>query len=67
MDKKKIYTIDLTSKKALDSPIYYLRQNDIVYVEPNNGRINATSLGNYSFFVSVAGVIISVMAVLVRK
>ncbi len=65
--QKKIYTIDLTSKKALDSPIYYLRQNDIVYVEPNNGRINATSLGNYSFFVSVAGVIISVMAVLVRK
>lgn len=26
--------IDLTSKSAFDSPYYYLKQNDIVYIEP---------------------------------
>jgi polysaccharide export outer membrane protein len=26
--------IDLTSRESLDSPFYYLQQNDVVYVEP---------------------------------
>lgn len=30
--------IDLTSKSMLDSPYYYLQQNDIVYVEPNDRK-----------------------------
>lgn len=29
------YRIDLTSKDILSSPVYYLEQNDLVYVEPN--------------------------------
>jgi len=29
------YRIDLTSKEVLSSPVYYLEQNDIIYVEPN--------------------------------
>lgn len=33
-----IDTVDLTSKEILNSPYYYLRQNDIVYVEPNAKR-----------------------------
>lgn len=32
----KVYTrIDLTSKELTKSPVYYLTQNDVVYVEPN--------------------------------
>lgn len=30
-----IGNIDLTSKEILNSPYYYLHQNDVVYVEPN--------------------------------
>ncbi|KWW29655.1 MAG: polysaccharide export outer membrane protein [bacterium P3] len=33
-----IGTLDLTSKEIFDSPYYYLHQNDMVYVEPNNRR-----------------------------
>lgn len=33
-----IDTVDLTSRELLSSPYYYLRQNDIVYVEPNDKR-----------------------------
>ena len=31
-------TVDLTSRELLSSPYYYLRQNDIVYVEPTERR-----------------------------
>ena len=33
-----IDTLDLTSREVLNSPYYYLRQNDIVYVEPTEKR-----------------------------
>jgi len=40
----KTYTrIDLTSKEVFNSPVYYLTQNDIVYVEPNNSAISGAS------------------------
>jgi polysaccharide export outer membrane protein len=41
--KKIIHRIDLTSKDVLSSPYYYLKTNDVVYVEPNNARIASTS------------------------
>lgn len=40
----KTYTkIDLTKKEVFNSPVYYLTQNDIVYVEPNKAAINASA------------------------
>lgn len=60
---KQIHTIDLTNKETLNSPLYYLAQNDVVYVEPNKSMIQS-SVVNYSLFISVAGIIISVLAVL---
>lgn len=37
-DETVVDTIDLTSREILNSPYYYLHQNDIVYVEPNKKR-----------------------------
>ena len=31
-------TLDLTSQELFDSPYYYLQQNDVVFVEPNDKR-----------------------------
>jgi polysaccharide export outer membrane protein len=40
----KTYTqIDLTSKEVFNSPVYYLTQNDVVYVQPNNAAISSAS------------------------
>ncbi len=36
--------IDLTSKEAFKNPAYYLTQNDVVYVEPNNSAIKTSTL-----------------------
>lgn len=33
--KKIEYRVDLTSKDLFNSPVYYLEQNDVIYVEPN--------------------------------
>ncbi len=40
----KTYTrIDLTNKEVFNSPVYYLTQNDYVYVEPNKSAISGAS------------------------
>jgi polysaccharide export outer membrane protein len=35
--------LDLSSSNLLTSPYYYLRANDIIYVEPNKTRVSAAS------------------------
>ncbi|SDS72562.1 polysaccharide export outer membrane protein [Maribacter dokdonensis] len=64
----KVYTrIDLTTKEALNSPVYYLTQNDVVYVEPNNSAIKTSSLDNRaSIAISVASLLITTALILVR-
>lgn len=68
----KIYKLDLTNgKQMLESPAYYLKQNDIVYVEPNNIKkrettVNGNTYLSASFWISVASFLTSI-AVLVFK
>ena len=58
----KVYTrVDLTSKEILNSPVYYLTQNDVVYVEPNNSAVSQSSLDNR------AGIAISIVSLLVTS
>ncbi|WP_405415758.1 polysaccharide biosynthesis/export family protein [Maribacter sp. Asnod1-A12] len=65
----KVYTrIDLTSKEALNSPVYYLTQNDVVYVEPNNSAIKTSSLDNRaSIAISVASLLITTTILLINN
>lgn len=50
---KTSYRLDLTSSSILNSPVYYLKQNDVVYVEPNRAQRNSASIN------SRAGILIS--------
>ena len=66
--KKEEFRVDLTKRDALNSPVYYLAQNDVIYVEPNGARIQSSKYTqNTSIFVSIAGVIITVISVLTRN
>ncbi|TYP94597.1 polysaccharide export outer membrane protein [Sphingobacterium allocomposti] len=66
--QKQEFRVDLTKRDALNSPAYYLAQNDVVYVEPNGARIQSSKYTqNTSIFVSVASVIITVISVLTRN
>ena len=65
--KKVQYRVDLLSKKIFTSPVYYLQQNDVVYVEPNYAKIqSASSNSNTSLIISVTAVLISVLNILTR-
>ncbi len=55
-----IYTLNLNDKKLFGSPAYFLQQNDVVYVEPNQTKANSSRYGaaeNYR--VSTLSVLIS--------
>lgn len=65
----KVYTrIDLTRKQSLNSPVYYLTQNDVVYVEPNRSAITQSALDNRaSIMVSIASVLITSTVLLITR
>jgi len=65
--KKEEFRLDLTRRETLNSPAYYLTQNDVVYVEPNGARVQSSKYSqNTSIFISVASVLITVISVLTR-
>lgn len=65
----KVYTrIDLTSKDILSSPVYYLTQNDVVYVEPNKSAITSSTLDNRAgIAISIASLLITSTLLLIRN
>jgi len=65
--QKTMHRLDLTQKTTLNSPYYYLAQNDVIYVEPNKAQINNSKLGaNSNIIISVASLLITVISVLTR-
>ncbi|MEN5058269.1 polysaccharide biosynthesis/export family protein [Sphingobacterium kitahiroshimense] len=65
--EKTINHLDLTKQETLNSPYYYLAQNDVIYVEPNKAQINNSKLGaNTNIIISIAGLLITVISVLTR-
>jgi polysaccharide export outer membrane protein len=58
--RKKEYRLDLTKTDFINSPVYNLQQNDIVYVEPNQSKVNSSRVSSTAgIFVSVATLIIT--------
>lgn len=65
--QKTMHRLDLTAQGTLNSPYYYLAQNDVIYVEPNKAQINNSKLGaNTNIIISIAGLLITVISVLTR-
>ena len=67
-DGKKIHEyLDLTDPNVINSPFYYLQQNDVVYVEPNGAQMQSASYNrNAGVYISIASVLIS-LAVLITN
>ncbi|KFF00345.1 sugar transporter [Chryseobacterium formosense] len=54
--------IDLTSAQFINSPYYYLKQNDVIYVQPNSNREKAARVDpNTGLYISVASVLASLV------
>lgn len=66
-----VHWVDLRNKDFFNSPVYYLKQNDVVYVQPNKVRagqstINENNVKSVGLWVSVASFLTS-LGVLVFK
>lgn len=69
---QKAYRIDLcSSESVMTSPVYYLQQNDIVYVEPNSMKarqstVNGNTLRSSTFWMSLASLLTTIIVVIVK-
>lgn len=66
------YTIDLRNINSIfNSPIYYMQQNDVVYVKPNKKRIgestiNGNNIKSISVWMSLTSLLLSLGTILLR-
>jgi polysaccharide export outer membrane protein len=66
-NKKVQYRVDLLSNSVFTSPVYYLQQNDFIYVDPNNAKAQSAATNqNTGLFVSIGSILISLMTILTR-
>ena len=66
--RKKFAKIDLTSVNSVSSPLYYLQQNDVIVVEPNNSRIRSSNYNqNNAVLISAIGTLTTIVAVFLIK
>jgi polysaccharide export outer membrane protein len=65
--EKSFNRVDITKSDFINSPFYYLAQNDVVYVEPNKTRVNSSAVGpNTSVIISAVSILVS-LSVLIFK
>lgn len=65
--EKRFAKFDLTSINVVNHPNYYLIQNDVIYVEPNNARIRSASFSqNNTVIISAVGLLATIVAILIR-
>ena len=64
---KKQYRIDLTNNNFINSPVYYLTQNDVIYIEANQAKINSSNVtGSSSILVAIASLVITTVNILTK-
>ena len=71
-DGRTMYRINLQNgKELLQSPAFYIQQNDVIYVEPNAYRsrqttVNGNNVLSTSFWISVASLLTSIAILIVK-
>lgn len=65
--EKTHYKVNLNDRNIINNPGYYLKQNDVVYVEPNDVRKKDLYAGDSTnFAISLVSICTSVVSLLVR-
>jgi len=64
---KKYFTVNLNDKNIINSPAYYLEQNDVVYVEPNGAKSRTSRIGaSETLAISALSIVISVASIVIN-
>jgi len=65
--KKTFARVDITKADFINSPYYYLAQNDIVYVEPNRTKVDSSVIGpNTAVVFSVITLLMTIIALTIK-
>ena len=64
--QREIILLDLNKADIIDSPYYYMQQNDIIYVSPNKTKAKNSDIGqSTSLWVSGTSILVSIASLLV--
>lgn len=70
--RKVLYKVDLNSGQDLyASPVYYLQQNDVIYVEPNSMKarqatVNGNNVRSATFWMSLTSLLVTITVLIVK-
>lgn len=69
--KRSVYVLDIRNSDIFSSPAFYLCQNDVVIVTPNEVRagqstINENNLKSTSFWVSIGSLLLSMASIIIN-
>lgn len=60
--------IDLTKADFINSPFFYLKQNDVIIVSPNETKQKSSRLDpNAGIYISVASIVVTILALIFKK
>ena len=60
--------IDLTKADFINSPFFYLKQNDVIIVSPNETRQKSARLDpNAGIYISVASIVVTILALIFKN
>lgn len=68
--QRKVYEVDLKSRDLFNSPVYYLQQNDVIYVVPNEKKMaeadsNASQWRQISTWMGLASFVASMVTIII--
>lgn len=69
---QKSYNVNLcNARNTMSSPVYFIQQDDVIYVEPNNVRarqstVNGNNVRSTSFWISIATLAASVITLVMK-
>ena len=59
--------IDIRDKNLVNSPYFYLQQNDVLYVEPNDSKARSSAISSAeSITISIVGTLISLSSLIIN-
>lgn len=64
--KREIFTLNLNDRDILQSPYYYLQQNDILYVTPNKVKAKTSDISSSTtIWFTVVGTLVSLVSLII--
>lgn len=64
---KEIITLNMNKSDIIDSPYFYLQQNDVLYVEPNKAKAKSSDIGqSTSLWFSATSIMVSIASLLIN-